>query len=226
MTKTEVKIRITSTGIVPVIRASTARNALMAVDALYKGGISVAEITLTVPGAEKVIESLRKNFGAELLVGAGTVVDVEGAQRCLDAGAQFIISPGFDAATVEFVKSQEIVMIAAALTPTEIMAAWKSGADLIKVFPCNAVGGPTYIKSLKGPFPEIPLIPTGGVNLETAADFINAGSAALGVGSELVPASALDSGKPAVIAELAMQFLEIVREARGLKATASAVMGG
>ncbi|HEX9255648.1 MAG TPA: bifunctional 4-hydroxy-2-oxoglutarate aldolase/2-dehydro-3-deoxy-phosphogluconate aldolase [Candidatus Angelobacter sp.] len=226
MTKTEVKIRITSTGIVPVIRASTARNALMAVDALYKGGISVAEITLTVPGAEKVIESLRKNFGAELLVGAGTVVDVEGAQRCLDAGAQFIISPGFDAATVEFVKSQEIVMIAAALTPTEIMAAWKSGADLIKVFPCNAVGGPTYIKSLKGPFPEIPLIPTGGVNLETAADFIGAGSAALGVGSELVPASALDSGKPAVIAELAMQFLEIVREARGLKATASAVMGG
>jgi len=226
VTKTEVKIRITSTGIVPVIRASTARNALMAVDALYKGGISVAEITLTVPGAEKVIESLRKNFGAELLVGAGTVVDVEGAQRCLDAGAQFIISPGFDAATVEFVKSQEIVMIAAALTPTEIMAAWKSGADLIKVFPCNAVGGPTYIKSLKGPFPEIPLIPTGGVNLETAADFIGAGSAALGVGSELVPASALDSGKPAVIAELAMQFLEIVREARGLKATASAVMGG
>ena len=226
MTKTEVKIRITSTGIVPVIRASTARNALMAVDALYKGGISVAEITLTVPGAEKVIESLRKSFGAELLVGAGTVVDVEGAQRCLDAGAQFIISPGFDAATVEFVKSQEIVMIAAALTPTEIMAAWKSGADLIKVFPCNAVGGPTYIKSLKGPFPEIPLIPTGGVNLETAADFIGAGSAALGVGSELVPASALDSGKPAVIAELAMQFLEIVREARGLKATASAVMGG
>jgi len=226
VTKTEVKIRITSTGIVPVIRASTARNALMAVDALYKGGISVAEITLTVPGAEKVIESLRKNFGAELLVGAGTVVDVEGAQRCLDAGAQFIISPGFDAATVEFVKSQEIVMIAAALTPTEIMTAWKSGADLIKVFPCNAVGGPTYIKSLKGPFPEIPLIPTGGVNLETAADFIGAGSAALGVGSELVPASALDSGKPAVIAELAMQFLEIVREARGLKATASAVMGG
>ena len=226
MTKTEVKIRITSTGIVPVIRASTARNALMAVDALYKGGISVAEITLTVPGAEKVIESLRKNFGAELLVGAGTVVDVEGAQRCLDAGAQFIISPGFDAATVEFVKSKEIVMIAAALTPTEIMTAWKSGADLIKVFPCNAVGGPTYIKSLKGPFPEIPLIPTGGVNLETAADFIGAGSAALGVGSELVPASALDSGKPAVIAELAMQFLEIVREARGLKATASAVMGG
>jgi 2-dehydro-3-deoxyphosphogluconate aldolase/(4S)-4-hydroxy-2-oxoglutarate aldolase len=226
VTKTEVKIRITSTGIVPVIRASTARNALMAVDALYKGGISVAEITLTVPGAEKVIESLRKNFGAELLVGAGTVVDVEGAQRCLDAGAQFIISPGFDAVTVEFVKSQEIVMIAAALTPTEIMAAWKSGADLIKVFPCNAVGGPTYIKSLKGPFPEIPLIPTGGVNLETAADFINAGSAALGVGSELVPTSALDSGKPAVIAELAMQFLEIVREARGLKATASAVMGG
>ncbi len=201
MTRTEVKLRITSTGIVPVIRASTAQKAFMAVEALYKGGISVAEITLTVPGAEKVIESLRKTFGAELLVGAGTVLDVEGAQRCLDAGAQFIVSPGFDAATVEFVKA-------------------------LKVFPCNAVGGPTYIKSLKGPFPEIPLIPTGGVNLETAADFIHAGSAALGIGSELVPASALDSGKAGVIAELAMQFLEIVREARGLKATAIAVMGG
>lgn len=226
MTRTEAKLRITSTGIMPVIRASMAQKAFMAVDALYKGGISVAEITLTVPGAEKVIESLRKNFGAELLVGAGTVVDVEGAQRCLDAGAQFIVSPGFDAATVEFVKAQKIVMIAAALTPTEIVTAWKSGADLIKVFPCNAVGGPAYIKSLKGPFPEIPLIPTGGVSLETAADFIHAGSAALGIGSELVPASALDSGKTGVITELAMQFLEIVREARGLKATASAVMGG
>lgn len=226
MTKTEVKMRITSSGIVPVIRAATAQKALMAVDALRKGGISVAEITLTVPGAEKVIESLRKNFNAELLVGAGTVVDVEGARRCLDAGAQFIISPGFDAATVEFVKSQNVLMIAAALTPTEIMAAWKSGADLVKVFPCNAVGGPTYIKSLKGPFPDIPLIPTGGVNLETAADFIHAGSAALGIGSELVPVSALDCGKPSVITELAMQFLEIVREAHGLKATASAVMGG
>ena len=226
MIKTEVGMRITSTGIVPVIRASTAEKAFMAVDALYKGGISVAEITLTVPGAEKVIESLRKNFDAELLVGAGTVVDVDGAQRCLDAGAQFIISPGFDAATVEFVKSQGILMIAAALTPTEIMAAWKSGADLVKVFPSNAVGGPAYIKSLKGPFPEIPLIPTGGVNLETAADFIHAGSAALGIGSELVQASALDSGKPRAITELAMQFIEIVREARGLKATASAVIGG
>ena len=226
MTKTEAGLRITSTGIVPVIRAFTAQKALMAVDALYKGGISVAEITLTVPGAEKVIESLRKNFGAELLVGAGTVVDVDGAHRCLDAGAQFIISPGFDPATVEFVKSQKTIMIAAALTPTEIMAAWKSGADLIKVFPCSAVGGPTYIKSLKGPFPDIPLLPTGGVNLQTAADFIRAGSAALGIGSELVSASALDSGKPHVITQLAMQFLEVVREARGLKSTASAAIGG
>jgi 2-dehydro-3-deoxyphosphogluconate aldolase/(4S)-4-hydroxy-2-oxoglutarate aldolase len=226
VTKAEVKTLITSIGIVPVIRAATAQKALMAVDALCKGGIPVAEITLTVPGAEKVIESLRKAFGADLLVGAGTVVDVEGAQRCLDAGAQFIISPGFDAATVEFVKSRKVLMIPAALTPTEIMAAWKSGADLVKVFPCNAVGGPAYIKSLKGPFPAIPLLPTGGVNLQTAADFICAGSVALGIGSEMVPASALDSGKPGIITELAMQFLEIVRAARGVKATARAVRGG
>ncbi len=225
MNKAEVALRITSVGIVPVIRASTAQKALMAVDALQKGGISVAEVTLTVPGAETVIESLRKNF-AELLVGAGTVTDVGGAQRCLDAGAQFIVSPGFDAATVEFVKSQNILMMAAGLTPSEIMVAWKSGADLIKVFPCNAVGGPSYIKSLKGPFPKIPLVPTGGVNLQTAADFIRAGSEALGVGGELVQASALDSGKPGVITELAKQFLEIVHEARSAKTTASAVKGG
>ena len=226
MNKAEVALRITSVGIVPVIRASTPQKAFMAVDALQKGGITVAEVTLTVPGAEKVIESLRKTFDAELLVGAGTVTDVAGAQRCLDAGAQFIVSPGFDAATVEFVKSQNILMMAAGLTPTEIMTAWKSGADFVKVFPCNAVGGPAYIKSLKGPFPQIPVVPTGGVNLQTAADFIRAGSEALGVGGELVQASALDSGKPDVITELAKQFLEIVREARSVKATASAVKGG
>jgi len=226
MTKAEVRARITSIGIVPVIRASTAQKAFMAVDALRSGGIPVVEVTLTVPGAEKVIESLRKNSDADLLVGAGTVLDAQVADRCLSAGAQFIVSPGFDRPTVDFVNSQKVLMIAGALTPSEILTAWKSGADLVKIFPCSAMGGASYIKALKGPFPQIPSIPTGGVNLKTAADFIHAGSEALGVGSELVPASALDSGKLDVITELAKQFMEIVQEARNSKATVSGVKGG
>lgn len=214
MTKAEVRRQIISLGIMPVIRASTAEKAFTAVDALRNGGISVVEVTLTVPGAEQVIKALRKQFNSALLVGAGTVLNVESAKRCLDAGAQFIVSPGFNAATVDFAKTRDILVIPGALTPTEIVAAWESGADMIKVFPCNAVGGPAYIKSLKAPLPQIPLVPTGGVNLQTAADFIKAGSEALGIGGELVVASALDSGKPEMITGLAKQFMEIVNEAR------------
>jgi 2-dehydro-3-deoxyphosphogluconate aldolase/(4S)-4-hydroxy-2-oxoglutarate aldolase len=213
----EVRERLVSIGIVPVIRASSAQKALLAADALRQGGIAVVEVTLTVPGAETVIESLRKSFGSDLLVGAGTVLDVEDAKRCLDSGAEFIVSPGFDRATVSFVKSQEVLTMAGALTPTEVIAAWKHGSDLVKVFPCSAVGGASYIKALKGPLPQIPLIPTGGVNLQTAADFIRAGSEALGIGGELVPAAALDAGTPAVITTLAKQFLEIVQAARGAR---------
>ncbi|HLJ26222.1 MAG TPA: bifunctional 4-hydroxy-2-oxoglutarate aldolase/2-dehydro-3-deoxy-phosphogluconate aldolase [Candidatus Angelobacter sp.] len=223
MTKAEVRERITSIGIVPVIRASSAEKAFLAVDALQNGGIPVVEVTLTVPGAERVIESLRKRFDGDLLVGAGTVLNAESAKRCLQAGAQFIVAPGFNAGTVAFVNSEEILIVAGGLTPTEILAAWESGSGLVKVFPCNAVGGPSYIKSLKGPFPQIPFIPTGGVNLQTAADFIRAGSEALGVGGELVPASALDSGKPEVITGLAKQFMQIVQEARSSKSAATAV---
>ena len=217
MTRTEVRQQITSIGIVPVIRASTAQKAFVAVDALQNGGISVVEITMTVPGAEQVIEELRKKFHGVLLVGAGTVLNAASAERCLNAGAQFIVSPGFNAATVDFVKARRVLVMAGALTPTEIMAAWESGADLVKVFPCNAVGGANYIKSLKGPFPQIPFVPTGGVNLQTAADFIRAGSEALGIGGELVPASTLEADKPEVITGLAKQFVQIVQEARNSK---------
>lgn len=220
MTRTEVRQQITSIGIVPVIRASTPQKAFVAVDALQNGGISVAEITMTVPGAEQVIEELRKKFDGLLLIGAGTVLNPASAERCLNAGAQFIVSPGFNAATVDFVNAREVLVMAGALTPTEILAAWESGADLVKVFPCNAVGGASYIKSLKGPFPQIPFVPTGGVNLQTAADFIHAGSEALGVGGELVPASTLEAGKPEVITGLAKQFMQIVQEARNSKAAA------
>lgn len=221
MTKQEVRQQIAAIGIIPVIRAATAEKAFLAVDALRKGGISVVEVTLTVPGAERVIEALRKQFDSALLVGAGTVLNPESARRCLESGAQFIVSPGLNTATVAFVSSQKTLMIAGALTPTEIMAAWESGSDVVKVFPCNAVGGASYIKSLKGPFPQIPVIPTGGVNLQTAADFLHAGSEALGVGSELVPASALDSGKSEVITSLATQFMQIVQEVRSPEAAAS-----
>lgn len=226
MTKKEARQMITTTGIVPVIRASSAPKALLAVDALRQGGICIVEVTLTVPGAEEVIETLRKDSANGLLVGAGTVTDVEGAKRCLDAGAQFIVSPGWDAGTVDFAKSRSVLMIAGALTPTEILSAWKSGADLIKIFPCSSVGGANYIKSLRGPFPDIPFIPTGGVNLQTAASFIQAGAEALGVGGELVPSSALDANNPGIISSLAKQFLEIVREARGMNKAAAAVEKG
>jgi 2-dehydro-3-deoxyphosphogluconate aldolase / (4S)-4-hydroxy-2-oxoglutarate aldolase len=226
MTKAEIRERLISIGIVPVIRASTAPKAMMAVEALQKGGIPIVEVTLTVPGAEKVIESLRRNSDSTLLVGAGTVMDNKDAKRCLDAGAQFIVAPGFDAATVSFVNSQQILMIAGALTPTEIIAAWKSGSDLVKIFPCSAVGGASYIKALKGPFPQIPFIPTGGVNLQTAASFIQAGAEALGIGGELVPASALNSGKPEVITDLAKQFVQLVQTARSSKVMAGLMRSG
>jgi 2-dehydro-3-deoxyphosphogluconate aldolase / (4S)-4-hydroxy-2-oxoglutarate aldolase len=221
MTREDVRWRIASLGIVPVIRASTAKKAFMAIDALRDGGIPVVEVTLTVPGAEDVIESLRKDSSDDLLVGAGTVTDVAGARRCLEAGAQFIVSPGLDIETLAFVTSQKVLMIAGALTPSEVLAARKAGADEVKIFPCSAVGGPSYIKFLRGPFPNVPFIPTGGVNLKTAADFIRAGSEALGIGGELVSQSALEAGRPQEITALARQFMEIVSEARAVTMTAN-----
>ncbi len=186
-----VKGRIVEIGIVPVVRASSAKEAMIAVDAICSGGIPVAEITMTVPGAIEIIRELAKTRGSEVLVGAGTVLDAETAAKCLDAGAQFIVSPGLDVKTVEFIKKRGSVIMAGALTPTEVITAWKTGADFIKVFPCGMVGGPKYINALRGPLPQVPLVPTGGVNLNTAVDFILAGCVALGVGGELVQSAAL-----------------------------------
>src|SRR6266404_6275477 len=214
MNKTEARKWLVSIGIVPVIRASSAQQALAAIDAVAKGGISVLEVTMTVPGANKVIEDVRKSMGDDVLVGAGTVLNAEAARQSLDAGAQFLVSPGFNEPTVAFARSQDVLMVAGALTPTEVISAWSAGADLVKIFPCSAVGGASYIKSLKGPLPQIPLIPTGGVNLKTAADFIKAGSEALGIGGELILASALKAGTPQVISDLARQYLAIIQEAR------------
>lgn len=214
MTRDQVKTRIIEIGILPVIRAASADQGMRAAEAVHKGGIPVVEMTMTVPGAIDAIAQLSKTMGSEILIGAGTVLDAETAQQCLDAGAQFLVSPGFDLETVKLANRTGTLIMAGALTPTEIITAWNSGSDLVKVFPCGTVGGAKYIKALKGPLPNIPMVPTGGVNLETAAEFIQAGSAALGIGSELVSAAALRSGDTSQIVETARKFVGIVSEAR------------
>lgn len=218
MTKAEITKKIVDIGVVPVVRAASAAQAIAAAEAVCAGGISVVEVTMTVPGAVEVIAQLVKTMGSAVLVGAGTVLDAGSARRCLDAGAQFLVSPGFDLETVKFANSQGVPMMAGALTPTEVITAWNAGSDLVKIFPCGNVGGAKYIKALKGPLPQIPMVPTGGVNLTTAAEFIQAGSAAVGVGGELILAAALKSGNTREITELAKQYVSIVREARGPKA--------
>jgi 2-dehydro-3-deoxyphosphogluconate aldolase/(4S)-4-hydroxy-2-oxoglutarate aldolase len=214
MTKQEVVKRIIEIGIVPVIRATSTKLAMQAVEAVCAGGITVIEITMTVPGAVELIRGLVGKMGEDVLVGAGTVLDAVAAERCLDAGAEFLVSPGLDRETVKFANQRGKLIIAGALTPTEVINAWKSGSDLVKIFPCGTVGGAKYIKALKGPLPQIPMVPTGGVNLDTAADFICAGAAALGVGGELVSALAMKSGNFAEISENAKKYVAAVRVAR------------
>jgi 2-dehydro-3-deoxyphosphogluconate aldolase/(4S)-4-hydroxy-2-oxoglutarate aldolase len=214
MNKQEVRDRILEIGIIPVVRASSAGEARIAADAVCQGGIPIVEITMTVPGAVEVIRELVKQCGSDVLIGAGTVLNAEAARRCLDAGAQFLVSPGLNLPTVEFAAREGKLVMAGALTPTEIMAAWEAGADFVKIFPCGPVGGAKYIKALKGPFPKIPFVPTGGVNLNTAAEFIEAGAVALGVGGECVQAEALKSNKPEIIVENARKFLAVVKQAR------------
>jgi 2-dehydro-3-deoxyphosphogluconate aldolase / (4S)-4-hydroxy-2-oxoglutarate aldolase len=225
MTKQQVRDRITEIGVVPVVRASSAAEALLAARAVCDGGIPIVEITMTVPGAIEVIRELRKSASG-VLIGAGTVLDVETARRCIDAGAEFLVSPGLDIPTVEFATHAGILMLAGALTPTEVITAWNAGSDLVKIFPCGQVGGAKYIKALKGPLPQVPLVPTGGVNLNTAADLIEAGAAALGVGGELVQSEALRSGKPEVIVENARKFLAIVQQARSRTASPNVTATG
>lgn len=226
MDKQKVREWIVEIGVVPVVRAASPREARMAADAVCEGGIPIVEITMTVPGAVDVIRELVKNGASNVLVGAGTVLNAEAARRCLDAGAQFLVSPGLNLPMVELAKREGIVVMAGALTPTEIMAAWDAGADFVKVFPCGQVGGAKYVKALKGPFPQIPFVPTGGVSLATAAEFIEAGAVALGVGGECVQAEALKSGKPEIIVENARKFLAVVKEARARMIAASAVAKG
>jgi 2-dehydro-3-deoxyphosphogluconate aldolase/(4S)-4-hydroxy-2-oxoglutarate aldolase len=217
MSKVAIRSRIEQIGILPAIRFSSAEDALFAVKAVSDGGIPIAEVTMTVPGALEVISELARSR-PELIVGAGTVLDIETARRCLDAGAKFLTSTGLDLQIVEFAVKQNVVVLPGALTPSEIMAAWKAGADFVKVFPCSVLGGVTYIKALKSPFPHIPLIASGGVTQQTVADFILAGAAGVGIGRDLINPEAVHRREPDWIRELVGRFLQIVKDARRQKA--------
>ena len=214
MTRAEVCKRIETVGIVPVIRAPSPELALLACEAILAGGISVFEITMTIPDAPAVIRALRSRLGDKALIGAGTVLDAANARACIEAGAEFIVSPGFDPATIAAAHEAGIAAMPGALTPTEVIAAWKAGADVVKIFPCSALGGASYLRALKGPLPQVKLMPTGGVNLNTAKDFLAAGAVALGVGSELVDIAAVNDGRSHVLSERASEFVAAVAAAR------------
>lgn len=213
MNREAVCARIQEVGIIPAIRLSSAEDAIFAAEAVAESGIPIVEVTMTVPGAVGVIGQLaQRNSG--LLIGGGTVLDIEAARRCLDAGAHFITSPGLAEDIVDFARKNDMVVFPGALTPTEIMLAWKQGADFVKVFPSSLMGGANYVRALKSPFPQIPLIAAGGVNQDTAADFIHAGAVALGVGRELIPTDAVRRRQPDWIRELAGRFLKTIAQAR------------
>ena len=214
MTREEVKACIEEIGIFPGIRVSSADQALYAAKTLYAAGIPIAEITMTVPGAIHVIEELAQTF-PDMVVGAGTVLDTETAERCLDAGARFITSTGLVPEVIGTAHRRGVVVIPGALTPTEVISAWKAGADYVKIYPAAALGGDLYIRSLKLPLPQVSLIAAGGVNQQTATGFILAGATALGVGSELLPKEAIRRHQEHRIHELARRFLGFVKEARG-----------
>ncbi len=214
MDKQQVLAFIKDVGIVPVIRTPSAESAVRTIEAIYAGGIRAAEITMTVPGAVKALEKVADQFGDKIVLGAGTVLDPETARICMLAGAEFFVTPCLKLSTIEMARRYGKVIIPGALTPTEVLTAWEAGADIVKVFPCGNVGGPAYIKALKAPLPQIELIPTGGVNLQTAGEFLKAGACAVAVGAELVDAKTIKEGKYEVFEQRARQFLEVIARAR------------
>src|SRR6202047_2334868 len=216
MKKEEVHARIEEIGVVPAVRVSSAEEARFAAEAVSRGGIPIVEITMTVPGAIEVISHLLKQI-PEMIVGAGSILDVETARRCLDAGAQFLTTDGLDLEVVEFAVKQHVVVFPGPLTPTEVITAWKAGSDFVKVVPCAQLGGESYIRALRGPLPQVPLIAAGGVNQQTAGNFILAGAVALGIGRELIPKEALQHRQEGRIRELARRFLNFVKAARSQK---------
>lgn len=213
MRKEEVRARIEEIGIIPAVRTSSAENAQFAADAVSRGGIPIVEITMTVPGAIEVISSIVTS-NPDMLVGAGSILDVETARRCLDAGAQFLTTDGLELEVVDFAVKQRVVVFPGTLTPTEVITAWKAGSDFVKVVPCAQVGGDGYIRALKAPLPHVPLIAAGGVNQLTALNFILAGATALGVGRELIPREAIRLRQSDRIQELARRFVSFVTNGR------------
>jgi 2-dehydro-3-deoxyphosphogluconate aldolase/(4S)-4-hydroxy-2-oxoglutarate aldolase len=221
LTKSEVLQKIRQVGLIPIVRVDSTELAMRAVAAVQRGGIPIVEITMTVPGAVRVIEELSAEMGDAALIGAGTVLDPEKAGECIAAGAQFIISPALNLKTIARCNEEGVAVLPGTMTPTEIVNAWSAGADMVKIFPAGEVGGPGFIKALKGPLPHIKMVPTGGVTLGTAKAFLDAGSEALGIGGDLVDLSALKRGMDDVITEKAKLFVEIVKLVRGGAAVSS-----
>jgi 2-dehydro-3-deoxyphosphogluconate aldolase/(4S)-4-hydroxy-2-oxoglutarate aldolase len=213
MNKQEVRQRIEEVGIIPGLRVHSAEEALFAIDAVSRGGIPIVEVTMTVPGALDVIKEVSTQTPG-VVVGAGTVLDLGWAHRCLDAGAEFLTSPGFDLKIVEFAATEGVVCLPGALTPTEVMNAAKAGADFIKIFPCGQVGGPKYLRSLRSPFPDLRFMAAGGVTQTTAAEYIRAGAAAVGIGADLIHQDALRRRDSSWIIELSRRYVRMVSEAR------------
>jgi 2-dehydro-3-deoxyphosphogluconate aldolase/(4S)-4-hydroxy-2-oxoglutarate aldolase len=218
MKRHEVRARIEESGILPSVRVASREMARFAAETVFSAGIPVVEITLTIPGALEVIDDLAKRF-PDIAVGAGTVLDEESARSCIDAGARFLTSPGFVPEVVAYANSVNVVVLPGALTPTEVIAAWKAGADLVKIFPTGHIGGIQYVRALKVPLPQIPLIASGGVNQLTAFDYIQAGASAIGLGGELLPKEALHFRQVDRIHELASRFLGLIKDARALRDT-------
>lgn len=225
MTKQQILSFILDVGIVPVVRTPSAESAIKSIEALYRGGIRAAEITMTVPGAVKALEKVADQFGDKLVLGAGTVLDPETARICMLAGAEFFVTPSLKLATIEMARRYSKPIMPGALTPTEVLTAWEAGADMVKVFPCGNMGGAKYIKALKGPLPQVEMIPTGGVNLETAADFLRAGASAVAVGGELIDAKTIQEGRYEVFEERARQYLDVIAKFRAEKPAKGSAAG-
>jgi 2-dehydro-3-deoxyphosphogluconate aldolase / (4S)-4-hydroxy-2-oxoglutarate aldolase len=210
----ETKKTLEQAVLIPVLRAGSIQTGHALVDAMMAGGVTVVEVTMTVPNALTLLRELKQRHGESLLLGSGTVTDAAQAEATIDAGAEFVVSPSLHLDVIAKTKELGRISIPGALTPTEVITAWRAGADYVKIFPCSAMGGASYLKSLLAPFPELKLIPTGGVTLQTAADFLKAGAQALGVGTDLVNTPAIAEGNPEIVTNAARAYLEAIRVAR------------